>query len=250
MTWEQTESEWGSLAPYSNRGKAVWCGLLFGRGIPLQQIKIGLWQRQLVASLCHPVWLQAMLAHFSQTGEVDCFDSPRHFFFLFQMNGLSSLGLACLSCTFDFTSFGKTVALKQLILSFLGQIKCSYFLYSDKYTVHLETPSLHLPSESLTPLFNSHMTLAPAFIPDCLHEALWMLLSPSVSFAPSPSLRYIRRRPFLRPRQPANRFCAFPPARGGRLCGRQPSSGSVVSMDAWLPVGTLLLQGAYSTFSY
>lgn len=82
--WEQRgERQWGSLAPYSNRGKAVWCGLLFGRGIPLQQIKIGLWQRQLVASLCHPVCLQATLAHFSQTGEVDCFDSPRHFVFLF-----------------------------------------------------------------------------------------------------------------------------------------------------------------------
>lgn len=61
------------------KSEAVRNGLLFGRGITLEQIEIGLWQRQVVASPCHPVWLQAVLAHYSKTGEVDCFDSRRRF---------------------------------------------------------------------------------------------------------------------------------------------------------------------------
>lgn len=57
------------------KSQAVRNGLLFGRGVILEQIEIGLWQRQVVASPCHPVWLRALLAHYSKTGEVGCFDS-------------------------------------------------------------------------------------------------------------------------------------------------------------------------------
>lgn len=37
------------------KSPAVRNGLLFGRGITLEQIEISLWQRQVVASPCHPV---------------------------------------------------------------------------------------------------------------------------------------------------------------------------------------------------
>lgn len=61
------------------KSEAVRSVLLFGRGIRLEEIEIGLRQRQVVASPCHPVCLQGELAHYSKTREVDCFDSLSHF---------------------------------------------------------------------------------------------------------------------------------------------------------------------------
>lgn len=59
--WEQTEDRNRESVGLSGtvfkqrKSKAVRNGLLFGRGIILEQIEIALWQRQVVASPCHPV---------------------------------------------------------------------------------------------------------------------------------------------------------------------------------------------------
>lgn len=55
----ERNAAFGSLARLSvfkqRKSEAVRNGLLFGRGITLEEIEIGLRQRQVVASPCHPV---------------------------------------------------------------------------------------------------------------------------------------------------------------------------------------------------
>lgn len=84
-------------------------------------------------------------------------------FGLFFARSLHIFWEACRSKTAD----SKFLRTKQALLFPL------FCKHSDRYIVHLVILSLHLPSESLTPIFNSHMTLTPAFIHDCLHRALY-----------------------------------------------------------------------------
>lgn len=213
----------------------------------------------MVASPCHPVWLQPELAHYSKTGEVDCFDSTPFltwpFFFFFSSFLLSSeliplqrknfrhlfpllLALRFESPTLQFSHL-KSKSVRRIVLSFSlfltpNLMESLYLLFSLSlscpvfYLRPLNPPiySSFLTSSLWTTylLFDSHINSTPP-LPYCLHESAFMnpviSVCLSVCLAPFPSLRFIFRPPSHLLRRPTNHFCAFPSARGGRLWGRQ-----------------------------